>query len=458
MGAAPAQQSPITVVVSTLNIEERGNTSLSSQAIRIRRAGEMFSLVSPETHVLALQELLTSKHQKIWNYSPIYMEANAIPCGNDPLYILPVNCFTTFFPDPWPKFRTQYGENGLASNGNLQLIHGSQRSALLHRYPDTNVRQVHGARFEATPYHPRLPVYSVHLSSAGDAMDRFTAEINTLIAKVREWQQPGDFTPVIAGDFNCTRWTPGVRGLMYQHFFPASSDLRLIDIIWVGRPQSFPGSAGALRRFGASSHTYVLSDAGLTDPGHPLLTTTLEYEPATAQNPVPLPTQLPETGCFNEYHSVQLNSYDFNPRTGGNYVINWPGPPRHALQYSEVYHFYPFFNVHHTHAQFPVDAVFDVMERRNLKSDIRLGYFNVSFLPNGVGYVAYPSAVQGALTPLGAPSETIGSFWLGCTPSGRVRGNAGAGDDGKARVYLRATGPANFRAPEISAEHLVRCY
>lgn len=49
---------------------------------------------------------------------------------------------------------------------------------------------------------------------------------------------------------------------------------------------------------------------------------------------------------------------------------------------------------------------------------------------------SYPATFGGAQAPQGTPPPDTTGFWLGCTQGGRVKGNAGRGDDGHARVYL----------------------
>jgi hypothetical protein len=65
--------------------------------------------------------------------------------------------------------------------------------------------------------------------------------------------------------------------------------------------------------------------------------------------------------------------------------------------------------------------------------------------PWGGSSLSYSNAIDGASAPVGAPlsGSTNGSFWLGCTKKGRVKGNAPHGDDGHANVYLKIQMPAD---------------
>lgn len=156
--------------------------------------------------------------------------------------------------------------------------------------------------------------------------------------------------------------------------------------------------------------------------------------------------------------NVNITGYDFRPQTGG-FNAEWPGPPRHRLRYEEVKPFVLTFSVQRPPSA-RITVNFWVMEERTLW-DATLGRVIVEFDPSGDITVRYPSSSGNGQAPEGAPAQTVGSFWLGCTEQGRVRGNEARGDDRHARVYLKMfsvfTG-GTVNGPGISRpSHDVRC-
>ena len=155
--------------------------------------------------------------------------------------------------------------------------------------------------------------------------------------------------------------------------------------------------------------------------------------------------------------TVTLTSYDFRPQSG-SYNAEWPGPPRHRLRYDEVKHYVPTFSVR-TPPSRQITVNFWIREERTLW-DATLGMLTAEFNPSGTVTIRYPSRSGAGQAPENAPAQTTGTFWLGCTERGRVRGNEGHGDDAHARVYLEmftvATGGTPY-GPRHSASHDVRC-
>jgi hypothetical protein len=157
-----------------------------------------------------------------------------------------------------------------------------------------------------------------------------------------------------------------------------------------------------------------------------------------------------------------VSSYDFRPQNG-SWLMNWPGPPRRDLTYADVKHFIPTFSVTRLAAR--VTVGFWIMEERTFW-DATLGSMYVDFIPATATspsqvVVRYPSTNGVTRVPTGAPAVTYGTFWLGCTQDGIVRGNEGKGDDRAARVYLQAFGIASggtFSSPSVSPSHDVYCY
>ena len=142
--------------------------------------------------------------------------------------------------------------------------------------------------------------------------------------------------------------------------------------------------------------------------------------------------------------TIRITKMDFAPKDGGSYNIKWPGPPRHQLRYSEVKHYTPLIELE-TQAPIGFTLYFGAKEYREslgideLMSDIDLTNFTVRFETGNI----MPSEIKMCNAQAGppkdaegAPQYTFGSFWLGVSKAGKIRGNVGTGDDGHARVYL----------------------
>lgn len=141
---------------------------------------------------------------------------------------------------------------------------------------------------------------------------------------------------------------------------------------------------------------------------------------------------------------ISIKSLDFAPKGGGSYNIKWPGPPRRQLRYADVKHYVPTV-VLKSAAPITFTLWIYMKEYREamgvdeLMADIELGYFTARFdagksSPTEIKMVNHFAGPP--KDPEGAPEFTYGSFWLGVSKGGRIRGNTGTGDDGHARVYL----------------------
>jgi hypothetical protein len=153
---------------------------------------------------------------------------------------------------------------------------------------------------------------------------------------------------------------------------------------------------------------------------------------------------------------IAIAKMDFAPKGGGSYNINWPGPPRRQLHYSDVKHYLPTIELK---AKPPIGFTLYIYIKEyrealgvdELMADIELGWFDARFdagktSPTEIKMV---NAFAGPpKDPEGAPENTYGSFWLGVSKGGRIRGNSGTGDDGHARVYLElfsGTRPTSYQ-------------
>jgi hypothetical protein len=165
-------------------------------------------------------------------------------------------------------------------------------------------------------------------------------------------------------------------------------------------------------------------------------------------------------GCGRNpcYAWVEIVDLDFTPKVG-DWNLNWPGPPRRALKWSDTKQYDPTLKVNKK--VFSVLTV-EVREDRSFASDPKLGEMKVYL--NDQSYEATDFRTDNksgeAKTPDGAPDSSQ-DFWLGCTSKGEVRGSHGKGDDRHARVYLVAKRLVEdnrycFQRKE-SPRHTVRC-
>lgn len=146
---------------------------------------------------------------------------------------------------------------------------------------------------------------------------------------------------------------------------------------------------------------------------------------------------------------INVSKIDFTPQDGGSYDIEWPGPPRRALVYSDLKHYTPVIELEKK-APIEFTIIFAIKE---YKKDIELGLFTAHFnvgqtTPTEIREVNYmpgpPKDVDGS------PPYTIGSFWLGIGQQGKLRSNTGTGDDGHGQVCLKTF----WWAPKVSGYQL----
>ncbi len=140
-------------------------------------------------------------------------------------------------------------------------------------------------------------------------------------------------------------------------------------------------------------------------------------------------------------HAARLVNLDFVPENGGGYTINATGQ---QLTYADV----KFYNIT-VELDRPSPADFAVTYQifgDEFWSDPLIGEVSVRFNRNSTTptEIVYLSTVRGARTPSGAPNQTEGRFWLGCTQRLVLRGNAGRGHDREAPVYLKRSGTVFF--------------
>ncbi len=152
---------------------------------------------------------------------------------------------------------------------------------------------------------------------------------------------------------------------------------------------------------------------------------------------------------------------DFRPETGNSYNIEWTGPPRRALTYSDVKFYIPLIDL-------SGPATTDHLRRFQIKVDRswwwdkQIGEFEAIYLTGQIepSVIRYASALEDALPPANAPAETTKKFWLGCTRKGKVKGNIDK-HSSSARVYLeeedRQLSANTILIGRISPRHTVKC-
>jgi hypothetical protein len=139
------------------------------------------------------------------------------------------------------------------------------------------------------------------------------------------------------------------------------------------------------------------------------------------------------------------------------YDINWPGPPRHPLDWSDVRFYKPQISIRNPA---PLDLLFCfwVYEDVTAWFDTLLASFCATIkqgnrTPVDSDIVCLSSI--GGDAPLHAPHKSTGAFWLGATEEGNIKGNEG--ENGRtADVYLAAFDIVGF--PDGSSSRYDRAH
>lgn len=135
--------------------------------------------------------------------------------------------------------------------------------------------------------------------------------------------------------------------------------------------------------------------------------------------------------------NIDVSRFGFRPKDGAQFNINWPGPPRRPIRWSDVKMYLPVLKLREPSPS-NTEYHLRVMQDRKWWFDRELGYIKVVirygrtepldediFGPSGNG-----------TAPSGAPTWYRGGFYLGCTKRGNVKGNvAHAGRS--ANVYVQ---------------------
>jgi hypothetical protein len=158
---------------------------------------------------------------------------------------------------------------------------------------------------------------------------------------------------------------------------------------------------------------------------------------------------------------VTLLSVDFTPVDSSNYNLNWPGPPRRMLKWSDVKIYKPIVKIEPIARD--VTLYFWVREDR-AGCDLDLGMFYVTIKagntePNDSDIIG-PSASGSGKAPIGAPNNAIGGFYLGATKKGKVKGSEDKnGRESEIYVMLFKGYPSwiyGIENPPESPRHTVR--
>ncbi len=161
------------------------------------------------------------------------------------------------------------------------------------------------------------------------------------------------------------------------------------------------------------------------------------------------------TPSFRRPIPIHVEALNFEPLPVGstNFDINWAGPPRDRLKFSDVSRYWPTIRLQNNIPRLPTSPQwilrsFWIKEDRQGPlgipwPDTTLGFFGARFvaLTNEAAELEHPNAIGNAQPPRNSPpggSKTF--FWLGCTELGKVRGNEGQGDDGHALMLDRISG------------------
>jgi hypothetical protein len=162
--------------------------------------------------------------------------------------------------------------------------------------------------------------------------------------------------------------------------------------------------------------------------------------------------------CFDDFASIQ--TLDFRP-VDGNYNLNWPGPPRRALNYNDVEHYTIDMQLDRD-APCNFSRTFQIRENRWWGWDT-LGEFTANFTEGSrVPSISYSRQCCGASRyPAGAPSILAdGTFWIGCTKKGKTKANGEKGDNRNATIRLEklnkndGIGVSGYK---FSPQHAINC-
>jgi len=144
-----------------------------------------------------------------------------------------------------------------------------------------------------------------------------------------------------------------------------------------------------------------------------------------------------------ESNNVTISRLDFTPITATDYNMNWPGPPRRDLNYSDLYHFKPIIELQ-SGASKKFSRDFDIVRACSgfwcwLLGDDMIGYFTATFEQgstqvNEIQCVTTPAGTD-LRVPTGSPEITYGDFWMGCTKKGYIRGNVDK-DSREGDIYI----------------------
>lgn len=163
---------------------------------------------------------------------------------------------------------------------------------------------------------------------------------------------------------------------------------------------------------------------------------------------------------------VRVLPFDFIA-LDGDYGMNWC-EPREDLNWANVDFYKPLITLE-SPAPCDITLYFWIKEDISFWFDNELGWFYVTIRrgsQNPIDSDIYcPSDCNCLRVPTNSPSGSIGSFWLGCTKKGKVRGNEGKTGRG-ANVYIEIFSLAGIQGESVnwdytsdqSPRHYIYCH
>ena len=152
-------------------------------------------------------------------------------------------------------------------------------------------------------------------------------------------------------------------------------------------------------------------------------------------------------------------SLDFEPQSGSSYTIEWKEV---QLHYDDVKHFVPSISLDHA-LETAQSITFEIMVDRSWRRDPKIGWFLAEFDAGAKTpkQIKTPNNIPGVTNPIQSPPVTEGSFWLGCTKKGRVKGNESKDNDSHAVVYFQVSSGLYVDGRRLtdtrSVSHVVEC-
>jgi hypothetical protein len=256
--AASPPESTLAIWNINLCDNRKCHTGEASYAVQIGHIADMVNAISSQKtpplrwDLIGLNEAFAHREGDFvfgvgWN---IRYVADEIDCRETRSTILTTLCFNAHLrnssmPRDWTD---QKGEVGIIARSDIftKTLGGNHRnlSSAASGLAGRVRRNLLGHRFMIKAQGYVLPFYSTHLTG------KRVGELDDLLDAMKDWWQPGDLTPVLVGDFNFDSGEPELFARMTNYFTLVGAGEganNSIEQIWVGKPDKFPGSVGAMR-------------------------------------------------------------------------------------------------------------------------------------------------------------------------------------------------------------------